>query len=309
MIAMVEDQGTLFNPRTYKGQKPLVYSVVPATAEQTVLQTIPAYRLYLSNIGVSEYTPDDYAGDIKLLGNYTQNRPLSALQANDLRQWIESLKGKMADTTISRKKSALANYFNWLVSERVLATNPAQGMRGTRVTSPAPDLLYDSECDELLAANSNDPRTYLLILLLLETGMKKAELMALDVTHFDFSDKYQPVVWIKHSGKKTSKDRKLKLPVHKVPIVPVFEDYVERYKVTGLLFPYTERFINNLLADASMRAKLRMRATASMLRDICVVRGVRRGEKLETMLERIGLEKNSYDDARKKYGRLLSEAL
>ena len=42
---------------------------------------------------------------------------------------------------------------------------------------PLPDLLFDSEVDKLLAAASNDPRTYLLILLLLETGMKKAELL------------------------------------------------------------------------------------------------------------------------------------
>jgi hypothetical protein len=39
--------------------------------------------------------------------------------------------------------------------------------------------------------------------------------------------------------------------------------------------------------------------------DMFVVRGV----KLEDTFEKIGPAKNSYDDARKKYGRLTSEAL
>lgn len=203
--------------------------------------------------------------------------------------------------------SALGNYFRWLThDEKVLEKNPAGGIRAHRVTAPLPDLLYESECDELLRTNSTDPRTYLLILSVLETGMKMAELLALDVADFDFSDKYQPVLLIKHSGRETFKDRKLKLPVQ---IVPVFDDYVQRYNVTGLLFPYTERFLSTLLTDAGKRAKLTRKVTASMLRDLYVVRGVGRGDKLEDLFEKIGLSKNSFDDARKKYGRLTSEAL
>jgi hypothetical protein len=92
-------------------------------------------------------------------------------------------------------------------------------------------------------------------------------------------------------------------------LIPVFDDYVQRYKVTGTLFPYTQRFISELLADAGKRAKITKKVTASILRDMFVVRGVKRGEKLEDLFEKLGLSKNSYDDARKKYGRLTREAL
>jgi len=308
MVAMATEQGTLFNARTYRGQKPLVCSVKPVTAQQTVVQTLPAYRLYLSENRDSEYTPDNYVGDIKLLGRYTGHRAVSELQATDLQQWLDSLKATMAKTTISRKASAMANYFQWLTNvAKVLESNPAEGMQGSRVTSPTPDLLYDSECDQLLRANGSDSRTYLLILLLLETGMKKAELLALNVSDFDVSDRWQPVVRIRHTGKKVAKDRKIKLPKH---IADVLDDYVQRYGISDRLFPVTERFINTLLADATMRAHLTKRATASMLRDMCVINGVKKeGETLETMFKKIGLSENSYDDARKKYGRLMSEAL
>lgn len=304
---MTTEQGTLFNQRGYRGQKPQTFTVVAPSSDMTVLATLPAYHAYLSSGQYSQHTAGDYTADMKLFGQYTRNRALSELQTGDMQAWVASLKATMPAKTINRKVSALGNFFRWLTHvEHVFEQNPAGGIRAHRVTAPLPDLLYDSECEELLRANSTDPRAYLLTLILLETGMKMAELLELDTANFDFSDKYQPVLLIKHSGKQVYKDRKLKLPV---VIVPVFEDYVQRYSVTGPLFPYTERFLSGLLTDAGKRAKLTKRVTASMLRDLYVTRGVKRGEKLEDLFEKIGLAKNSYDDARKKYGRLTREAL
>jgi hypothetical protein len=37
------------------------------------------------------------------------------------------------------------------------------------------------------------------VLLLLETGLKKEELFALRITHFDFSNAYAPELWVKHT--------------------------------------------------------------------------------------------------------------
>jgi site-specific recombinase XerD len=73
------------------------------------------------------------------------------------------------------------------MAEKVLDKNPAQGIRAPRVTAPLPNLLFDNECERLLTVASKDPRTYLLVLLLLETGLKKAELLELQTTDFDFS--------------------------------------------------------------------------------------------------------------------------
>ena len=60
------------------------------------------------------------------------------------------------------------------------------------------------------------------------------------MNNFDFSNRYQPVLWVKHAGKQVFKNRKLKLPTQ---LIAVFEDYAERYHVTDTLFPYTPRFI------------------------------------------------------------------
>jgi site-specific recombinase XerD len=243
---------------------------------------------------------------VRRFGQYTYPKPLSAIQTVDIQQWIGDMKQTMPAKTVSRKVSAIGNYFRWLETEKILDSNPGKGIRAPRVTAPLPDILYEDECKRLLDAASHDPRTYLLVLLLLETGIKKAELLDLQTANFDFSNKYQPELWIKHTGKLVFKDRKLKLPEH---IAQVFSDYVQQYNITDTLLPYTPRFVEQLLAEAGRNAQITKKVTAGILRDMFVVRGVNHGMKLEEAFEKIGLAKSSYDDARKKYGRLTSEAL
>jgi hypothetical protein len=61
--------------------------------------------------------------------------------------------------------------------------------------------------------------------------------------------------------------------------------------------------------DADWTPQAVRRPQIGILRDLFVVRSVKRGMMLEEVFEKIGLAKNSYDDARKKYGRLTREAL
>lgn len=169
-----------------------------------------------------------------------------------------------------------------------------------------PDILYDNECQRLLASSSHDPRTYLLLLLLLETGIKKAEILELKLSHFDLSNKYQLELWVKHTGNQVRKDRKLRLPSD---IIPVFEDYVTQYAITDSLFPYTPRFIELLLASAARHIKLHKKVTAGIMRDTFVVRSLKQGAKLEDVLRKMGLSDSSWEDARLKYTRLASRGI
>ncbi|SRR6266568_3430208 len=303
---MTTPQSTLFDKRPYKSQKPRSYAIEPPTPNMTVNQTLPAYHAYLSSGGYSEYTPDDFTADLKLFGQFTTGKAVKDMQGIDIQQWIGTLKETMPAKTVSRKVSAVGNYFRWLEAEKVLEKNPGKNIRAARITAPLPDILFDNECDWLLAAASKDPRTYLLVLLLLETGIKTAELVRLQTGNFDFSNNYQPELWVKHESKQAFKDRRLKLPMQ---LTDVFTDYVERYKVTGTLFPYSQRFLSMLLNAAAKDADITKKVSMGALRDMFVVRGVKQGQKLEELFEKIGLAKNSYDDARKKYGRLTRGAL
>jgi site-specific recombinase XerD len=244
--------------------------------------------------------------DVKKFGLFVKDKKLKDIKAVDIQQWIGEIKKVMKEKTVSRKISAITNYFLWLEKEKVISVNPASSIRYIRVTSPLPDILFDEECHKLLAAASADPRSYLLVLLLLETGMKKEELFDLKLIHFDFSDKYAPELWLKHTGKKVSKDRKLKLP-HEV--APVFHEYVKRYGITDSLFPYTPRFIEMILTDTAKRAGLQKKVTAGILRDTFVVRCLKRGEEIENVLIKIGLSMATGEDAKDKYLKLAGRAI
>jgi site-specific recombinase XerD len=298
---MDDNQPSLFDRKKYIGILPQAHQIEPPTSDCTVLKTLPAYYAYLGSGGYSKYTPDDFTSDVKKFGMFVKDKKLREIRAVDIQQWIGELKKVMTEKSVSRKISALTNYFLWLAKEKVLAVNPAASIRYLRVTSPLPDILFESECQKLLTAASTDPRTYVLVLLLLETGIKKEEVFELKLTHFDLSNKYAPELWVKHTGKKVKKDRKLKLPPE---LVPVFTEYVKQYGITEALFPYTPRFIEMLLADTAKRAGVQKKVTAGILRDTFVVRSLKRGEGIETVLRKIGLSETTWEDAKEKYEKL-----
>ncbi len=303
---MATEQGTLFDRRKYSGVMPQTYQITLPAANQTVLATLPAYYAYLSSGEYSKYNPDDFTSDIKKFGLFLGGKAVKDIQTVDIQRWVGELKKSLSAKTVSRKVSSIGNYFAWLETEKVLDHNPAKNIRAARVTSPLPDILFESECRQLLDSASHDPRTYLLLLLLLETGLKKAELLDLNVTHFDVSNKYRPELWVKHTGKQVRKDRKLRLPPD---IVPAFEDYVAQYSITDRLFPYTARFIEQLLSDIGKQAKLQKKVTASILRDTFVVRSVQQGAPLADVLRKVGLSEQTWEDAKQKYKRLASKAI
>src|ERR671914_149836 len=251
---MADGQLPLFQRKTYKGIIPSIPVDIQApTADKTVLQILPAYYTYLQSGGFSQYTPDDFTGDLKKFGLFQKEKVIKDITTKDVQAWISFLRAPsprgegLSAKTVSRKLTALGNYFQWLVANEVIPqqANPMLEIANTKISSPLPEILFEQECQTLLTTASADPRTYLLFLLLLETGIKLEELFALKVSHFDFSNKYAPEMHIKHTGKKEKKSRKLKLPM---AIIPVFNDYVAAYKVDDVLFPYTQRFVRYLIS-------------------------------------------------------------
>jgi site-specific recombinase XerD len=312
---MSGSQLPLFQRKTYKGIIPTIPVAIQAPgAEKTVLETLPAYYTYLNNGGFSKYTPDDFTGDVKKFGVYCKERQIQAITDRDIQSWISFLKAPsprgegLRAKTVSRKLTALSNYFQWLVGNEVIPSdkNPMRTIANFRVSSPLPEILFETECSALLTAASHNPRTYLLFLLFLETGIKLEELFALSVSHFDFSNRYAPEMHIKHTGKKEKKSRKLKVPGD---IIPVFDDYVAGYQVEDRLFPYTPRFVRYLISDTAEKAGVKKKVSAQILRDTCAIRQLRRGEGIERVLMRLGLSETTWEDAKIKYLKLSARGI
>jgi len=302
----MESQLPLFKRKTFVGAgntPPL--EVLSPKPEFSVLRTLPAYYLYLKSRGGSKYTPDDFHGDVKKFGLFLRDKRILDITKTDVEQWKMMLQAprpkgeQLSRITIKRKISALRNYFSWLVQTEVISANPAEYVYTGRPLSPLPLVLTEDECQRLLSAAQHDPRPYLILTLLLDTGMKLEELLTLSPDHFDFSNKYIPEVWIANANPKRS--RKLKLPGE---IAQVFSDYTAQYATTDKLFPYTDRFIRHLIADAVSKAGITKPVSAKILRDTYVVLRLKRGESIDLLLQRIRLDPEKSTDAREKYEKL-----
>src|SRR2546421_1146944 len=139
-----------------------------------------------------------------------RNKRLEEITEHDVEQWIETLVSKKGESldrkTVNRKVSAIINYFSWLMELEVLKEDPTAALVNARILSPLPDYLYESEIKTLFVEANADVRLYLLILLLLDTGMKSHELFTLTKSDVNISDSFAPEIWIKQRGKKRKKE-------------------------------------------------------------------------------------------------------
>jgi integrase/recombinase XerC len=304
------DQLPLFLRRTFEKRLP-VQRLTPATptGESSVMQTLVAFQAYVAE----KYAPKTakmYWGDVRELSIYLRNKKIKDISSHDLQQWIGSLvapTGKgLERKTVNRKVSAIITYFLWLQGVGAITADPTIVLNNARIQSPLPDYLYENEVKILFAEASKDPRTYLLVLLFLDTGMKSNELFLLTRAHVDISDPYNPELWIKHTGKQTKKDRKVALPAR---FTDVYTRYVETYSIAEQLFPFTDRFLQMIFVDLKRATNIDKELTPKTLRHTHVVRAIKRGEGFEQIFDRIGLAPDSRQEAEEMYRRLAGRGI
>ena len=208
--------------------------------------------------------------------------------------------------TVNRKVSAIITYFLWLQGLGAITRDPTLSLSNARIQSPLPDYLYENEIEILTREASNDPRTYLLVLLFLDTGIKSNELFLITKSHVDISDRYNPELWIKHTGKQTKKDRKVALPAR---FTAVYSEYLEKYMIEDKLFPFTDRFMRMIFEELKQKTGIDKELTPKTLRHTHVVRAYKRGEDLDSIFERIALAPDSRQEAEEIYKRLAGRGI
>jgi len=308
--SMPQDQLQIFKQKSFGKVTPkqIIKPVVP-TGESSIMSTLPSYMAYLGE----KYAPKTvkmYWGDVKELSLFLKDKKINEVTPLDLQQWIGTLvseKGRGIERkTLNRKVSAIINYFLWLQGLEVITDDPTASLNNARIQSPLPDYLYEDEIKTLYESASKDPRTYLLVLLLLETGMKSNELFTLTKAHVDISNAYSPELWIKHKGKEVKKDRKVALPAQ---FTSVYQEYIKQYNIENFLFPFTDRFMQMLFVELKKQTGIDKELTPKTLRHTHVVRAYRRGEDTEIIFDRIGLAPDSRKEAGEVYMRLARKGI
>lgn len=281
---------------------------------------VEAYREHLSKSTLSPHTVKSFFYDLNILIEFaTPARPIGQLAHRDLENFIDWLlhgRGVPCNAkSLSRRITTLKAFFKWLAESNAIASDPAAPIMQRPVSTPLPDILTDAQIEDVLAvaqqlrhqADKPDVRPYVLITLLLKTGIKKNECMALSLEHIDRSDPAEPVLWIRYQDPRYHhKERKLKLDS---TWPAVLDEYSQQYGLQQMIFPCTARNLEYVLADISKRANLPQQLSFEMLRWTCAVRDRRSGMAEETLRHKLGLSEERWYEAWPKIEKLAAPAL
>lgn len=86
---MEDTQLPLFQRKTHKGIiSGIEIAVRPPAEEMTVLQALPAYHRYLTEREFSQYTPNDFTGDLKKFGVFVREKHIKEITTKEVKAWI-----------------------------------------------------------------------------------------------------------------------------------------------------------------------------------------------------------------------------
>ncbi len=146
--------------------------------------------------GASQNTLDAYRHDLEDACGYLAGRNGSLLTAStdDIRGFVARLAARgFAETTRSRKLSALRQYYRFLYTEDRRGDDPTGPIEGARKKRPLPKIMSEDEVDRLIetaataardrelaaSARARAARLNALVELLYATGMRVSELVSL----------------------------------------------------------------------------------------------------------------------------------
>ena len=236
---------------------------------------------------------------------------LKHITAGDLAAWVRSLRympgraRNYSEKSISVRISALRNFFTWLHNEKIITSNPATALPARHVSTRLPDILFDNEIELLLQhAQEYSAESHCLIFLLLHSGIKKEELLALRLNDIDLSNPNQPEIFIR--SKYPHRQRRLKLPAE---FTRILERHRQENNIVDTIYDGGIRNFNYIIEGIGQRAGLRKQVTPQILRDTFAVRELRTGTQASDLRLKLGLAEKGWPETISRYAKLAQPAL
>jgi integrase/recombinase XerD len=289
------------------------------TTQSSLAPTIHAWRIYLDDQGSSPHTVKAFTADISLLATYlAPDRTLGSISTTDLNNflnWMQKGRGvPCSPKTLARRITSIKAFFRWLHEHGVLLIDPAEKVIQRSVISPLPTVLIPSETQAVIeAAHSHrrgpnpDARYFALLDLLLHTGIKKSETLALGLNHVDLESPNGPILFVRYaSPQHRYKERKIPLPESWVEVYP---EYKAQYKLSDQLFPWSQRRLEYLLEDLSREAGLEKHLSFEMCRWTCALTDLQSGMDPDKIRQKLGISKIQWREVSMKLRRLAGQSV
>jgi integrase/recombinase XerD len=153
---------------------------------------------------------------------------------------------------------------------------------------------------------SPDARPFTLAHLLLHTGIKKGECLAIHLNHIELRGTEGPLLYIRYpEARKRYKERKLAL---EPAWVTAFEEYRRQYNPTARVFPWSPRRLEYLLEELGNLAGLEVHLSFDMCRWTFALRRYRSGAEHDRIRQQLGLSKIQWREIGAKLEALAARA-
>lgn len=288
------------------------------TPQVTLSPTLKAWEIYLYDQGRSPNTIKAFLSDVQLLAQFLPpDRAIGAITTADLNrffEWMEKERGvPCSPKTLARRITSTKSLFRWLHQYGILMLDPAEKVAQRSAISPLPQVLTDAEVQTALDVADRhrrgpkpDARPYALLLLLLETGIKKSECLGIHLNHVDLDSQGGPLVFIRYASPSNRyKERKLLLSEE---WVIAYKEYLAQYAPTDQLFPWSPRRLEYILEDISMEAGFEKHLSFDMCRWTCALRDFRGGMELDRIRQKLGVSKIQWRELQMKLRQLGEQA-
>lgn len=280
-------------------------------SESTLLQpAIQAWKIFLRDQGRSHHTLKAFEADMMLLEEFMptdkQVGQISTKDLEDYLTWLEKDRGvPCSPKTLSRRITSLKSFFRWLTQNAVLSVDPAEKLLQKTVTSPLPTVLTARElkvaleaADSIRTSASADPRPYVLLLLVLETALKKGECLNLKTNHLELGNPEEAYVFVRYPNQRYRfKERKILVSSQ---WVDAYNQYAEKYQIKDQVFPWSQRRLEYLLEDVTNAGKMDKHISFDMLRWTSALNDLSTGVEQDKIRQKLGISKIQWREVKSK---------
>jgi site-specific recombinase XerD len=284
------------------------------TTNTSLVPAINSWRIYLTDQGKSPHTVKAFTADMLLLASYLPpDRPLGGITTNELNnflEWMQKQRGvPCSPKTLARRITSIKAFFRWLVQYGVILVDPGEKVLQQSVISPLPQVLTADEVQSVLEVANKfrhalqpDARYYTLLDLLLETGIKKSECLALSLNHIDLEAPGGPTLFVRYaSPQHRYKERKIALSEE---WIQAYDEYRAQYHPVDRIFPWSQRRLEYLLEDLGEEAGLTKHLSFEMCRWTCALSDINSGMEANKVRQKMGLSKIQWREVKLKLQKL-----
>ena len=302
------------SPENQKPSTSYPESTAHITPDTPLTPAIQAWSIYLDDQGLSPHTVKAFSADLRLFAAYQPADrsigEITTLEINNFLDWMQSGRGvPCSPKTLSRRITSIKAFFRWLNKYGVLIFDPAEKIPQKSVISPLPVVLTPDETKAVLdVANLHrqgakpDARYYTLSALLLYSGIKKGECLALSPNHIDLDAPNDPLLFVRYaSPQQRYKERKISLPEK---WVAAYHEYRTQFQLDDRLFPWSPRRLEYLLEDLSEEAAIEKHLSFDMCRWTCALNDWCSGMERDKIRQKLGVSKVQWREVSMKLNRL-----